>query len=605
MANYPNSYDNLPTDHSTGQPILASYDNAEASAINAIEAELGLQPSAAFSTVRARLDSITTAFANVKAAAYGAIGDGTTDDTLAIQNAINAVIAAGGGVVFFPRGVYRIVHQGSINGLAWALTILGDNVTLMGEGPSSILRTTMDTTLIAADGAMAAAGPTNWHDHWVSQPTVAAHPLFAISPATKGSLSITLTTPGDAVNFAVGDYILIRTGQTLTTFSEQPDSEINVITAIASGVLSLERPLAKSYVAENYPVGHANAGTPAAFGIQNFRGTSGNRALIRNLTIRDLRLEKKTGLGSYTYAATNFAQMDNLVIHHCEMESEFDAFTTSRTRNFKAHHNRIRMTGGGWHWAFSVDTGCTDAEIASNEISSAGVAYIHIHEGAARINVHDNEILNKGITGEAEAIDIRARAYDISVVGNQIMNAGTLGAAILADVSTDGGLISGNNIYAPNLVGATIAVLGSSWTVPLTNTVVPNVVQLSDQIVGPQQIATYSTWLTPTKTSAVLGRLPFMFVVESTTIYVHVAFNSSGTDLINVGQDSYWGTNAYASAIDASTLGLKTGTPFNPGVPVDVSTQKIVASYTAGGSAPTTGKALVVVRGYIVGFIPP
>lgn len=41
---------------------------------------------------------------NVKS--YGATGNGTTDDTTAIQTAINAAFAAGGGTVFLPAGTY-------------------------------------------------------------------------------------------------------------------------------------------------------------------------------------------------------------------------------------------------------------------------------------------------------------------------------------------------------------------------------------------------------------------------------------------------------------------------------------------------------------------
>lgn len=48
----------------------------------------------------------STGWYNVKA--YGAVGDGATDDTTTIQSAIDACDAAGGGVVFFPRGTYMI-----------------------------------------------------------------------------------------------------------------------------------------------------------------------------------------------------------------------------------------------------------------------------------------------------------------------------------------------------------------------------------------------------------------------------------------------------------------------------------------------------------------
>lgn len=39
---------------------------------------------------------------------YGAVHNGSTDDTVAIQAAINAVFAAGGGVLYFPIGIYVI-----------------------------------------------------------------------------------------------------------------------------------------------------------------------------------------------------------------------------------------------------------------------------------------------------------------------------------------------------------------------------------------------------------------------------------------------------------------------------------------------------------------
>jgi len=60
---------------------------------------------------------------NVKAD-YGAVGNGTTNDATALQNAINAV-PAGGGIVFFPQGSYR-TNVG--------LTVAQSSVTFMGVG---------------------------------------------------------------------------------------------------------------------------------------------------------------------------------------------------------------------------------------------------------------------------------------------------------------------------------------------------------------------------------------------------------------------------------------------------------------------------------------
>ncbi|MFE9834032.1 glycosyl hydrolase family 28-related protein [Streptomyces sp. NPDC005551] len=59
---------------------------------------------------------------NVKA--YGAIGNGIADDTAAIQNAINAASAAGGGTVYLPTGTYKITAE---------LT-LANHITLLGDG---------------------------------------------------------------------------------------------------------------------------------------------------------------------------------------------------------------------------------------------------------------------------------------------------------------------------------------------------------------------------------------------------------------------------------------------------------------------------------------
>src|SRR5581483_1509822 len=68
------------------------------------------------------LNSVQSVY-NVKD--YGAKGDGTTDDTTAIQNAINAAATNGRGTVFFPSAHYLISST---------LTVDHDSITLLGGG---------------------------------------------------------------------------------------------------------------------------------------------------------------------------------------------------------------------------------------------------------------------------------------------------------------------------------------------------------------------------------------------------------------------------------------------------------------------------------------
>lgn len=85
---------------------------------------------------------------NVKA--FGVRGDGTTDDTLAIQAAIDAVGDAGGGVVFFPAGTYIVSMQSSPGNYNYCLRINHSNITIAGAGESTVIKAApaADATLI-------------------------------------------------------------------------------------------------------------------------------------------------------------------------------------------------------------------------------------------------------------------------------------------------------------------------------------------------------------------------------------------------------------------------------------------------------------------------
>lgn len=63
---------------------------------------------------------------------YGAVGNGVKDDRAAIQKAIDAASAAGGGSVYIPSGVYSV--SGGGNSKSLGCLIIRDNVTVYGDG---------------------------------------------------------------------------------------------------------------------------------------------------------------------------------------------------------------------------------------------------------------------------------------------------------------------------------------------------------------------------------------------------------------------------------------------------------------------------------------
>ena len=75
---------------------------------------------------------------------FGAVGNGTTDDTSAIQAAIDAVcslseVGTNAGSVYFPRGTYLITSTLNCTNSRVNGTLRRDGLTLIGEGYSSVI----------------------------------------------------------------------------------------------------------------------------------------------------------------------------------------------------------------------------------------------------------------------------------------------------------------------------------------------------------------------------------------------------------------------------------------------------------------------------------
>lgn len=137
-------------------------------------------------------------FFNVKATTYNAKGDNSTDDTSAIQAAIDAATNAGGGIVFFPAGTYRITSALNLK-LGVSLLGAGANaaaVTIDHASNNAITvaaGTANQTTFIR--GLRITASQANSGKHVV----VESGTVISISECTIGSAS---NTTGTCVSIA-------------------------------------------------------------------------------------------------------------------------------------------------------------------------------------------------------------------------------------------------------------------------------------------------------------------------------------------------------------------------------------------------------------------
>jgi hypothetical protein len=134
---------------------------------------------------------------------YGANNSGSTDTTVALQNALDAVGAAGGGVVYLPAGVYRIQPQG---GNAYALWMKYNNVVLRGTGSGQTFLYNAATYMRSKEIIRVQPTTGSWMTPISGGPT---------AYLTQDYNDPTRTLKVDNVSgFSVGDWIVVRADAT-------------------------------------------------------------------------------------------------------------------------------------------------------------------------------------------------------------------------------------------------------------------------------------------------------------------------------------------------------------------------------------------------------
>ncbi|MGC0252249.1 DUF7594 domain-containing protein [Pseudactinotalea sp. Z1748] len=148
---------------------------------------------------------------------FGADPTGVEDSTQAIQAAIDAAGAAGGGTVHLPPGTFRVAPQGESRAV---LHIGYDDVLLRGAGPDQT-RIYNSTAEGMRQSTVVFIGPDrdqwqSWHDSEAEQERPAVALTQDITEPTR-TLHV-----ADAGGFAVGDWVILKADVTEEWLAEHP-----------------------------------------------------------------------------------------------------------------------------------------------------------------------------------------------------------------------------------------------------------------------------------------------------------------------------------------------------------------------------------------------
>jgi hypothetical protein len=187
----------------------------------------------------------------ISVASYGAKCDGMTDDTAAIQAALNAAATAGGGTVTLP-GSTCLLDSFLPSSFGWDFynIHIPSGVTLRGVANSKLLQGPNGRQLIGnvpgardIDNCVVAVGNDFQSVHFSKN-----GPFYQLNGITAGNMTVKLTNPSDASNFHALDYVDMFESQNPAAGDVVPAQPVQLTAVNAStGVLTLADPVLRTF----------------------------------------------------------------------------------------------------------------------------------------------------------------------------------------------------------------------------------------------------------------------------------------------------------------------------------------------------------------------
>jgi hypothetical protein len=352
----------------------------------------------------------------ISVASYGAQCDGVTDDTAAIQSALNDAAAAGDGTVTLPGSTCLLnSFSPSANPAAFYNLHVPSGVTLQGVIGSKLLQgpggrqtiskvpgaTSIGNTVIAVGNDYATIQFQNRGNGG----------FYSLQAMIVGSPSVALSTAAQAANFAVGDYVAIYE----YTVGDVLPAQMSQVTGVnvAAGQLTLADPVIRPFA------------TPSI-------------AKITSLAAHDIAINNVIVQGAMPLAVTetfNFSASNDQFLSDTSIGGgNINELLLNTVEHFTFSGNTIAAISGPYIQQELCQRDSQNGVWTGNTFQETNVGF---GEYAANITMTNNHIYlhpdGTGIGVSLSGMNVLFDGNDVHTTGNQTASSGGWGF-IVADV---------------------------------------------------------------------------------------------------------------------------------------------------------------------------